>query len=59
MSTRKDYEAVAASIRSQRDREISEVDNALDALAEDIAAYFEEDSPRFDRPRFLKAAGAA
>lgn len=59
MSTAKDYIAVAKAIAGQRDREIPEVDNALDALAEDLAEYYQEDSPKFNRDAFLKAAGAA
>lgn len=59
MSTAKDYIAVAKAIAAQRDREIPEVENALDALAEDLAEYYQEDSPTFKRAAFLKAAGAA
>jgi carbamoylphosphate synthase large subunit len=57
MATKKDYEAVAAGIAEARDGEVPEVDIALDALAEDLALYFEEDNPRFSRERFLRAAG--
>jgi hypothetical protein len=61
--TRKDYEAIAAAIRSTvidgehgivtPDRELV----AIAAVAGRIAAALASDNPAFDRARFLKACG--
>jgi len=61
--TRKDYIAIAASIRAQRgmlrySSATQMLNMRLDALAEDLSKYFAEDTPLFDRMKFLKAAGA-
>lgn len=67
MMSRKDYEAIAAAIRVEMlvaedfDEEAGTWvgRNAIVALAERLASILAGDNPRFDRERFLKAAGVA
>lgn len=57
---RKDYVYIARVINDERENSTSaEVQGTLDSVAERIADYIEENDAGFDRPRFLKAAGAA
>lgn len=56
---RKDYVAIAGVIFEEREDHGAEVQGALDSIAERIADHIEENDKGFDRPRFLKAAGAA
>lgn len=56
---RKDYVAIAGVIHEQREGAGAEVQGVLDTVAEGIADHIEENDNGFDRPRFLKAAGAA
>jgi hypothetical protein len=54
------YSAIAAAIAQAREEAPSGFsDAAIDRTAEYIADVFAEESDRFDRERFLKAAGAA
>lgn len=55
--TRKDYEAIAEVIRAERGRVSEDQEWALDRLTERLADVFGRDNPRFDRDRFLRAAG--
>lgn len=58
MSTsRKDYVAIAAAIKTQRSHHDYFLERALDALSDVLANHFAADNPAFDRARFLKAAG--
>lgn len=52
------YRAIAQAINDARVGR-PEPDGALDQAAENIADVFAEESDRFERDRFLKAAGAA
>jgi hypothetical protein len=57
---RKDYVAIAGVISQLREDEPGAVGQSLlDRVAEGIADHIEENDNGFDRPRFLKAAGAA
>lgn len=53
--TRKDYELIAAAIKTQVAGH--ERDLATKVVAEAIAQALQRDNPRFDRARFLKACG--
>lgn len=59
--TRKDYEAIAAAIHrtgmASRIGKKMDSEQTLRLFAIDIAATLKADNPRFDRERFLKAAG--
>ena len=59
--TRKDYIAIAAIIAEKRwpsaNLRMTE-DELLNELAHEFADMLAEDNPRFDRGRFLEAAGA-
>jgi len=64
--TRKDYVLIAAALKAARDGydyipalefEGSPIETALNDAAGAIAAALARDNPRFDRERFLKAAG--
>ena len=47
--SKKDYEAIAAAFRASANTP------EIDALGEDLCAYFAADNPLFDRERFLAA----
>jgi hypothetical protein len=68
--SKKDYERIAFVIREARELKapagggvvaesywINGAEVISDAIAQDLATYFERDNPRFDRARFLKACG--
>jgi hypothetical protein len=57
--SRKDYVALAASLHNAKDatREILGSHSVLRYAAENIADVLAIDNPRFDRQRFLTAAG--
>lgn len=58
--TRRDYIVIAKAIANAREEcEQQSADAALDQVAENLADALAEESDRFDRERFLKAAGAA
>jgi hypothetical protein len=63
MMSRKDYEAIAEAIKSERENQWREAapDSlpvlALRSMAQRVARVFEADNPRFDRGRFLRACG--
>lgn len=66
MTSRRDYEAVAALLRQERRMAESEYlcsecgspeDQVLDRLTEGLADLFAQGNPRFDRARFMAAAG--
>lgn len=59
--TRKNYEAVAAVLRDERENwdETPQVLTALDYVASRLAGVFAADNQAFDRGRFLAATGAA
>lgn len=52
--SRKDYEAVAQILKRAK---TVELDETAAAIADGLIQYFTEDNPRFDKVRFLKAAG--
>jgi vacuolar-type H+-ATPase catalytic subunit A/Vma1 len=51
------YVAIAEVLNNVGADADDEVQDAIDNIAEDLADYFLQDNPRFDRERFLKAAG--
>jgi len=51
--TRKDYNAIAATLSARR----SMSPKTVDRIAHDFANLCERDNPRFDRNRFLLAVG--
>lgn len=60
--SRKTFEAAARAIKENRERTaIKDPDAAInarcDAIAQALADHFTHENPRFDRVRFLKAAG--
>lgn len=55
--TRKDYIAFAALLKDQREVNDKPHNNAVDLTAVAMCDLFVRDNPRFDRERFLKAAG--
>jgi hypothetical protein len=58
--TRRDYVAIAAIIQDQRANHAKDglaVQYTLDDIADDLARLMSRDNPRFDRERFLRAAG--
>lgn len=54
MVTKKDFEAVAEIISSNRG---DGVEYTLDMIAINLADYFAEQNPNFNRDRFIKACG--
>lgn len=54
--TRKDYILIAAAIKAEQ-RHGREGDETINNVARSIADALQSDNPRFDRARFLKAAG--
>lgn len=52
MLARKDYRAIAEIIESNRG---DGVEYILDRVASNLADYFEQNNPRFDRQKFIKA----
>ena len=48
--TKKHYEAIASIVKLN-------FDGTQPVLARDLADYFEQDNPKFDRARFLEACG--
>lgn len=59
--SRKDYQAVAKVLREEREDWGSEgsVQLALSYVASRLAGVFADDNARFDRDKFLAAAGAS
>ena len=65
MFTRIHYKAIAGIIKRNRTRirieDVAQLNNGLPCLRPatigDIADYFEQDNPRFDRDKFMKACG--
>lgn len=56
--TRKDYVLIAAAIKAVTEEHSADsVVNGITWTAERIADALARDNPRFDRERFLKAAG--
>ena len=55
--TKKNYETFAAIIADAMGLATSDEKGLLRSVAYDMAEVFESDNPRFDRERFLKAAG--
>lgn len=61
--TRKDYELIAAALRSSRATNYTGSENralynnGVDNAAHNIARALQRDNPRFDRERFLVACG--
>ena len=56
--TRKDYVAIAAALAKARaEYPTMQMNSAHDYVAGEVAATMAADNPRFDRERFLKAAG--
>jgi hypothetical protein len=55
--TRKDYILIAAAIKAVNRSHDSSVVNGIRWTAERIADVLARDNPRFDRERFLTAAG--
>jgi predicted secreted Zn-dependent protease len=58
--TRKDYILIAAALKAARKYDECPADQAVcDNVAQELANALARDNPRFDRERFLKAAGVA
>jgi len=59
MSSSRDYEAAAAVIRKQVVESVGTVEGmaVVLAFATGMADYYAAENPRFDRARFMKAAG--
>lgn len=63
MLSKKHYEAIAVIIEKYKSGVSGPVVSAdvfqifADNLCQDLADYFKQDNPRFDRERFLKACG--
>lgn len=63
MCSKKDYVGIAMKIKSVRvgmpgsKASNPDVVGAIDSVAIRIANYFEDDSPKFNRTRFLEACG--
>lgn len=55
--TRKDYILIAAALKEARDTIASEYHLGYKQAAYCLADALARDNPRFDRERFLKAAG--
>lgn len=55
--TKKHFQAIATAIRDARALTSPLAEAAIDAVAESIADRLAEDSPRFNRARFLAACG--
>jgi hypothetical protein len=61
--TKTHFEAIAAMLANRNGYNSSTIDydagynRALENIAHDLADYFEDENPRFDRKRFLTAAG--
>jgi hypothetical protein len=53
MFTRQHYQRIAEILRRQQEA----TNEDLTDVAKQLALYFKEDNPRFDRARFLRAAG--
>lgn len=54
--TRKHYVMLAGALRRARERD-DVAQGTVDAVAVEIASTLGDDNPRFDRARFLRAAG--
>lgn len=54
--TRKDFEAIAAILRDHIPVQGEAVDITHADLTSDLADYFKDANPRFDRARFILAA---
>lgn len=57
--SRKYYVEIADIIKEVRESDISNKHTALDAFARQFANFAQGDNPRFDRKKFLKAAGVS
>ena len=59
--TKKHYEAIASKINKERLLRLEKKQTgalaSLYFLSKDLADYFVQDNPRFDRARFLQACG--
>lgn len=56
--TRKDYCLIASAIRaSAAETDLLHEKRSAARIADNLAAAFERDNPRFDRARFLSACG--
>jgi len=55
--TRRDFEQIAQIIKLASDLKFSDSNKAIEAIANQLAAKFKSDNPRFDRERFLRACG--
>ena len=55
--SRKDYKAIAQILHDQGDAFVRGDDgfHLLEILAHNLAWYFEQDNPRFDREKFIEA----
>lgn len=57
--TRKDYVAIAAAVARVReatnDGSINNAQDAVSHVIDELTAIFENDNPRFDAPRFIRA----
>lgn len=62
--TRKDYVLIAAALKATYRPQLVDdhtrgINDGVAAAAESLAIELKRDNPRFDRERFLKAAGVA
>ena len=53
--TKKHFKAIAEIIKFRMDATL--YSPPVEVLAKDLAQYFKQDNPRFDRERFLAACG--
>lgn len=56
--TRKDYVAIAAALAAHQTA-VSRLEVERKLIAQSIAKVMQQDNPRFDHTRFLKACGIA
>ena len=57
MTTKKDYKAIAGIIRNNYQVSTEPVKCCLRDMTDEIAQYFADDNPQFDRRKFIIACG--
>ena len=58
MFTRQHYEAIAEIMKINSTKEVCATRLVILDIAEELANYFAQDNPRFDRQKFLEACVA-
>jgi len=59
MLSKQHYTEIAHILRSHKEKRKSHEERYRQWIATDLADYFVTDNPRFDRHRFLEAAGVS